>query len=312
MTRKTIKTVINEKISPYSLNTKGESTISKLTRMYEYNFLLECIDIGVDSYFQYDEDGNVTEESVSTFLNKLSGIAYNKTRDPIDKEVYHLKNKCKKFYINWDDDEAERIFYNYVVSLKSIGYSSEQIANDLRTEISCLCNKLRSIDELSEWLSDWADEIQNLNEKGNFEIKQNGTILPATLFGGLPFNFQCLCKQINASYENNLYDCSVVMMRRLLEGLLILAYQNKEIESEITDKNDKHYITLNKIIKNAENNQTLKLSADTKKSLSIFKDLGNYSSHKIWYNCTKSDIDPHLFKYRIIIEELLYKSGLRN
>ena len=44
---------------------------------------------------------------------------------------------------------------------------------------------------------------------------------------------------------------------------------------------------------------------------SICKDLGNYSAHKIWYNSTKQDIEPHILKYRAIIEELMYKAKLK-
>lgn len=100
------------------------------------------------------------------------------------------------------------------------------------------------------------------------------------------------------------------MMRRLLEGLLVLAYQHHGIESEITE-NDGCYYTLDKIIKNTITNSTLSLSANTKQDVSLFNDIGNFSAHKIWYNATKQDIEPHILKYRIIIEELMYKSGVK-
>lgn len=122
-------------------------------------------------------------------------------------------------------------------------------------------------------------------------------------------NVKSLCKQINASYENNLYDCTAVVMRRLLESLLVLCYQNANIESEIMDKNGFYHISLDKM--NAEQNKTLALSANTRKEMALFKDLGNYSAHKIWYNCTQQDIKPHIFKYRVIIEELMYKAGIK-
>jgi hypothetical protein len=77
------------------------------------------------------------------------------------------------------------------------------------------------------------------------------------------------------------------------------------------DKSGCYHITLDKIIKNAEQNKTLALSANTRKEMALFKDLGNYSAHKIWYNCTQGDIKPHILKYRVIIEELMYKSGLK-
>lgn len=34
----------------------------------------------------------------------------------------------------------------------------------------------------------------------------------------------------------------------------------------------------------------------------LFKDLENHSVHKIWYNYTKKDIEPHILKYRIMTE----------
>ena len=100
------------------------------------------------------------------------------------------------------------------------------------------------------------------------------------------------------------------MMRRVLEGLLVLSYQNLEVEGEITEKSGWHS-TLDKIIRNAEQNAKLSLSANTRKDMVLFKDLGNYSAHKIWYNSTQQDIKPHILKYRVIIEELMYKAGLK-
>jgi hypothetical protein len=100
------------------------------------------------------------------------------------------------------------------------------------------------------------------------------------------------------------------MMRRLLEGLLVLSYQKFQVDDEITENNGR-YSSLDKILKNAEQNDTLTLSANTRKDMALFKDLGNYSAHKIWYNSTQQDIKPHILKYRVIIEELLYKAGLK-
>lgn len=311
MSRKKIETIVNEKISPYSLNEKGKADISQLTRKYDYNLLLECIDIGIATYFRYDENEHVTKESAENFIKKLGGIVYNKSRSPIDQEIYHLKNKCNKLNTYWNNNEADVIFYNYIVALKNAGYSDNQIIKDLQTEVNHLCNNSHNWSEWSEKMLNWVEDIKHWNDKDDVEIEQSGTVLPTMLFDGLSSNFQRLCEQINASYERNLYDCTAVMMRRLLEGLLVLSYQNYEIESEITAKDGIHHFTLDKIIKNAENNQTLKLSANVKKGFGLFKDLGNYSAHKIWYNCMKQDIEPHILKYRMIIEELLYKSGLK-
>ena len=48
--------LIKEKILPYTLNERGVADLAQLVRRYPYELLLECIDIGVASYFQYDKE----------------------------------------------------------------------------------------------------------------------------------------------------------------------------------------------------------------------------------------------------------------
>ena len=310
MARKKIETIINEKISPYTLNEKGKSDLSQIVRKYPYDLLLECIDIGIATYFRFDENGVVTQESVQTFLTKLGGIAYNKSRSPIEQEIYHLKNKGKKQFSYWNNDKADELLNDYVTALNSF-WDEDEILEDLQGESSRMMNNSLNWSDWCSRMKGWIRDVKSWKTKDEIAIEQLGTILPDALYNSLPSNIQSLCKQINASYENNLYDCTAVIMRRLLESLLVLSYQNAGIETEITDKSGAYHIQLDKIIKNAEQNSTLNLSSNTRKDMMLFKDLGNYSAHKIWYNCTQGDIKPHILKYRAIIEELFYKSGVK-
>ena len=309
MARKKIETIINERISPYSLNDIGKADISRIVRQYPYELLLECIDIGVSNYFKYDEKGCLTKESVDTFLNKIGGIAYNKSRTPVEQEIYHLKNKGNYKFSYWNSQRADDLLHDYVQALYSQGWSENMVLDDLRGDSALMMNKSNNWSDWRSTIEQWIYDVKHWNEEDNVTVEQLGTVLPDALFSSLPSNVQSLCKQINASYENNLFDCTAVIMRRLLETLLVLSYQKAGIESDIMNGN--YHVTLDKIIKNAEQNVTLALSSNTKKDMALFKDLGNYSAHKIWYNCTQGDIKPHVLKYRAIIEELMYKSGLK-
>lgn len=311
MARKKIETIINETIYPYTLNKRGMADLSQLIRQYPYELLCECIDIGVSSYFQYDQEGELTRDSVQTFLSKLGGIAYNKSRSPIDQEICHLQNKGKSQFAYWNPTKADELLHEYVKGLQLFGWSESMVLSDLRGDSVRMMNSSRNWSEWSSKMESWIDDIRHWGEDDNVAVMQMGTILPEPLFAELPPNVQSLCKQINASYENNLFDCTAVIMRRLLESLLVLSYQNAGIENEIMDKSGKRHIMLDGIIKNAEQNTTLSLSANTKRDMALFKELGNYSAHKIWYNCTQQDIKPHALRYRAIIEELMYKAGLK-
>lgn len=310
MARKKIETIINEKIYPFSLNEKGRADVARLTTQYSYDILKECIDIGVAKYFRYDEDGKLSQDSVNNFLNKLGGIAHNKSLPPIEQEILRLKNKGKYTFRYWRDDIADQILHNYVKALR-VHWTEQQVVEDLKGDTTRLMNSSGNWSTWTSRMKHWIDDVNKWGQEDATTVQQSGTILPDTLYSNLQSNIQSLCKQINASYEKNLYDCTAVIMRRLLESLLVLCYQNAGIESEIMDKSGLYHITLDKMIKNAEQNKTLGFSANTRKEMALFKDLGNYSAHKIWYNCTQQDIKPHILKYRAIIEELMYKSGVK-
>lgn len=151
-------------------------------------------------------------------------------------------------------------------------------------------------------------DFPNIAEKSE-EIVFGDSILPATLFLNSRGFIESLSKQVNACYENNLFDACAVMMRRLLEVCLILSYENLGIDYEIKDANG-DYKQLNVIVANAKGNATLSLSRNTKACLEDFRAVGNFSAHKIYYNAKRQDVKKVSLEYRAAIEELLYKSGL--
>ncbi len=89
-------------------------------------------------------------------------------------------------------------------------------------------------------------------------------------------------------------------------------FQNEQIESKILDKQGNNYVNLEKMIKIANSEPLFKLSKNTQQDMDVFRELGNLSAHKIWYNSTKKDIETLILRYRAMIEELLYKAKVIN
>lgn len=147
-------------------------------------------------------------------------------------------------------------------------------------------------------------------EKQSEEIVSLDSIVPENLLQKKRSFILSLIRQVNSSYENNIFDGCAVLMRRLLEILLVLSYEKIGIEEEIQDDKS-HYKNLNSIIDNAITNKALGLSRNTKDCLGTFRKLGNFSAHKIFYNANKKSIELVILDYRAAIEELLYKSELR-
>lgn len=93
--------------------------------MLENTGMLHCIinmmatdpPYNTGSAFEHYDD-NLEQESVNTFLNKLGGIAYNKSLPVIEQELKRIKNKCKSKFSYWDENRASEILSRYVKELK--------------------------------------------------------------------------------------------------------------------------------------------------------------------------------------------------
>jgi hypothetical protein len=148
-----------------------------------------------------------------------------------------------------------------------------------------------------------------LSEKSQ-DILDHGTVIPPALYENTRGYIQSLAKQINRSYEENIFDGCAVLMRRLEEVLLILSYEHLKIANSIKDSNG-HYLLLEGIVSDAAGNSTLNLSRNSRKSIEVFRNLGNYSAHKVTYICKREYIREKIDEYRALIDELLHKAGLR-
>lgn len=145
----------------------------------------------------------------------------------------------------------------------------------------------------------------------NITIDSDSELIDEQKFVGKRKYLDQLIYQINHSYANNCYDAAAVLMRRLFEVLLVLSYQNYGIDDQIKDPMGKGYIMLDGIVKDAKNNQKLKISR-IKNEFDTFRMVGNFSAHNITYTAGRKDIDDIKLNYRVMLEELYSKAGLIN
>lgn len=140
-------------------------------------------------------------------------------------------------------------------------------------------------------------------------VNSQNEVLEETKFCGKRQYLDKLIRQINNTYGNHCYDACAVLMRRVLEVLLVLSYQNLGIDNEIRDATGNGYLMLDRIISNAKNNTILNLSR-IKTELDALRKVGNYSAHNITYIAGKKDIDDIKLSYRVLLEELYNKAGI--
>ncbi|MFO0992390.1 MAG: hypothetical protein U1E67_10710 [Hyphomicrobiales bacterium] len=119
-----------------------------------------------------------------------------------------------------------------------------------------------------------------------------------------------VANQANGAYENGWYDACAVMLRRLIETLIIEAFEHHNIVSKIKSQSG-DFFYLRDLIDKSLNEPTWNLSRNCKRALPALKDVGDKSAHSRRYNAVRGDIDPLLTDIRIVVQEFLYLSGMK-
>lgn len=137
--------------------------------------------------------------------------------------------------------------------------------------------------------------------------------LPKTIWVDTRGYIEAVCQQLNGCYKNAYYDAAAVMLRRLLETLIIEAYESNQRSSEITDANG-DYLMLRGLVERAcgeRGNAGLSLGRDAKSALKQARDIGNWSAHARRYNAILQDLTNIQIGVRLATQELIHIANLK-
>lgn len=119
-----------------------------------------------------------------------------------------------------------------------------------------------------------------------------------------------VANQINGTYENGWYDACAVMIRRLIETLIIEAFENHDVVYKIKNPSG-DFLYLRDLIDKTLVEPSWNLGRNTKQALPKLKDVGDRSAHSRRFIAQRGDIQPLISEIRIVIQELLYISDLK-
>lgn len=131
------------------------------------------------------------------------------------------------------------------------------------------------------------------------------SVLPRELFDETRPYLERVVRQINASYDSELYDCCAVMCRRIGETLIIEVYEHSNRAAEIKGR-DGNFLMLSGLLNVVLNDQTISLGRNAKRGLEALKELGDKSAHNRRFNAREADIDGIKSGLRTAAEELLH------
>lgn len=121
-----------------------------------------------------------------------------------------------------------------------------------------------------------------------------------------------VCRELNGSFQHAYYNAAAVMLRRLLETLIIEAYEHLNRETEIKGASG-NYLMLSDLADRAcgENgHKGLNLGRDSKKALKDARNVGNWSAHARRFLAHAGDLTKFQDGMRLLVQELVQIADL--
>lgn len=135
-------------------------------------------------------------------------------------------------------------------------------------------------------------------------------VLPKSLAVNTRGYIEKILNQINGSYEKGWFDACAVMIRRLVETLIIEAFEKHKISNQIKTSDGEFYY-LSDLIDKTLSEPSWNIGRNSKNSLPKLKSIGDKSAHSRRFTARRWDIDKILPDLRVVAEELIYLAGLK-
>lgn len=165
-------------------------------------------------------------------------------------------------------------------------------------------------------LKDMADVVQELEFKVGSDLAAaldappspgpsapEAPFLPDDLVDSRQGVFKKVLWEVNRSYDAACYNACATMLRRLVEGLIVEAFERTGHASKIKDEAG-DYLDFSALIGQAIAEPTLRLTRNTKRVLPSLKFFGDLGAHNRMALVRKADLDRLHDDARAAIEEL--------
>ncbi len=116
--------------------------------------------------------------------------------------------------------------------------------------------------------------------------------------------------QINGTYDKGWYDACAVMIRRLVETLIIEAFEAYNIASKIQNPQGE-FMYLSNLIPLCVSETAWNMGRNAKSALPKLKDIGDKSAHSRRFIAQRPDIYIIIPDLRVVVQELIFISKLK-
>jgi hypothetical protein len=167
---------------------------------------------------------------------------------------------------------------------------------------------VRDVVRLAKNIQDEINEKIGPPEEG--VLCETQCVIPLSIVRGTRGYIERVVNQVNGSYGRGWYDACSVMIRRLLETLIVEAYEHFNIASKIQNGNG-DFVYLRDLIDACLKEKSWNLGRNCRSAMPKLKDIGDKSAHSRRYIAQKKDLEPLLADIRLVVQEFVYLAGLK-
>lgn len=135
-------------------------------------------------------------------------------------------------------------------------------------------------------------------------------MIPRSIVRGTRGYVEKVVNQANGCYENGWYDACAVMVRRLIETLIIGAFEKYLIADKIQGPQG-DFLYLRDLINRCLSETKWNLTRNCKQALPKLKDVGDKSAHSRRFLAQRGDLEPLLPDIRFVAQEMIFLAGLK-
>jgi len=136
------------------------------------------------------------------------------------------------------------------------------------------------------------------------------SVLDIALVKGTRGYIEKVAHQVNKTYDDACYDACAVMVRRLVETLIIEAFEAAGNATNIKTSSGE-FMHLRELVEQTLAETSWTLGRNVRQALPRIKSIGDRSAHDRRYNAMWRDIDNVKDDLRAVVQELLYLARLK-
>ena len=152
---------IESKVEPFVLTKSGKKNLEKTINKYDFDDILNAINISESTYLRYGVDDTLESDSVKNFFSKITGILVNLSRSPLELKISHIKSIGRKKFDNWDSQKGAIVLTKMLKTMRNKGSSDEIILTVLKDTIEPMTQEAKTWRQWKWMMEEFLEALEN-------------------------------------------------------------------------------------------------------------------------------------------------------